>query len=137
MEPAESADAAAPPPSEPVASPVVAAEAGGKDAILAAIQEAAITYDPTSLPAIAPHLGSQDPVVRAAAVDGIMLLGDAAGAPLLRRAADRSANAAESASLKAKAAYLELPPGKLLTPKKLEALRTRKAAGKAAAGQNP
>jgi len=126
-------------PTTPASSPVVSmipAEAPSvvapavpddKEAIFTAIHEAAITYDAGSLSLISPHLSSSDAEVRAAAVDGIMLLGDAAGAPLLRKAADQARNAAEEADLRAKADYLELPPAKLLGEGQIQALRARRA----------
>lgn len=97
---------------------------------MVSIHEAAITYDSASLPTIAQYLTSPDAEVRNAAIDGIMLLGDAAGAPLLRQAALSTGNQLEAAELRAKADYLELPPAKLMTPEKIKMLRERNAAKK-------
>jgi len=88
-----------------------------------------ISSDGRSSPAIARHLNSSDPEVRAAALEGVVLLGDAAGANFLREAANKARNPAEAAEFKAKAEYLELPPAELLTEAQLEKLRQRKSQG--------
>lgn len=104
-----------------------------KEEILTGIQNAATTYDPASLPSIARYFESSDPEIRSAAIDGVMLLGDAAGAPLLRQLAASTGNPAEASELRSKADYLELPPAKLLTPEKIKAIKERQAAKKAKA----
>lgn len=81
-----------------------------QEQVLEAIQAAAVTYDPGSLPLIDPYLYHPDPVVRAAAVDGVVILGNKAGSSILRNAASKSGNASEVAHLLEMAAYLELPP---------------------------
>lgn len=73
------------------------------------IQTASISYDPVDLPRIQPFLFHPDPEVRAAAFNGIVVLGHAAGAPLLREAAKRAATPQEAVELLGKADYLELP----------------------------
>jgi hypothetical protein len=85
-----------------------------RELVLTSIHEAAITYDPAVLGDIVRHLGSPDPEVRAAASEGVILLGDSSGAPFLREAARKARDPAESADLAAKGDYLELPPAKLL-----------------------
>lgn len=80
-----------------------------KAAIFEAISQAAITYSADQLQVIGPYLNHPDPDVRSAAVDGILLLGDAAGARLLREAALKLTNASEITRLQEKANYLELP----------------------------
>jgi hypothetical protein len=94
-------------------------DASGKQGILDAIQLASVSYDPSELPRIQPYLTHSDPEVRAAALNGIVVLGHAAGAPLLRDAASRITNRTEAAELLNKADYLELPsaPIKLLRQK--------------------
>jgi len=99
-----------------------------KESLLAAINEAAITYDPASLPIIAPHLKSPDPEIRAAAVDAVVVLGDAAGASLLRQAAKTARSSEEAADLRQKADYLELPPATPEFLKEMKALREQRAA---------
>ncbi len=116
-------------PTDPL--PVMPPTPADPETILAQIHEAAITYDAGALPSISPHLSSPDPAVRAAALAGIVLLGDAAGAPLLRRAADRARHPAEAAELRAQADYLELPTARLLSPEKIEEIRARHAAAPA------
>jgi hypothetical protein len=88
----------------------------GKQAILDAIQLASVSYDPSELPSLKPYLTHSDPEIREAALNGIIVLGHAAGAPLLRDAASRISNPIEASELLRKADYLELPsaPIKLL-----------------------
>jgi hypothetical protein len=87
-----------------------------KKAIMDAIQLASVSYDPSELPNIKPYLTHSDPEIREAALNGIVVLGHAAGAPLLRDAASRISNPIEASELLRKADYLELPsaPIKLL-----------------------
>lgn len=80
-----------------------------KDGILAAIETASVSYDPISLPKIQPYLTHPDPEVRAEALNGIVNLGDAAGAALLREAAERVPSKQEAVRLIEMAEYLELP----------------------------
>jgi|JI6StandDraft_1071083.scaffolds.fasta_scaffold00642_15 hypothetical protein len=77
--------------------------------VIAAIQAAAITYEVVKLPEIQPYLAHPDPVVRAAAMNGIVELGYPSGAQVLREAAARAATSEEAALLNAKADYLLLP----------------------------
>jgi hypothetical protein len=86
--------------------------------VLAVIEEASISYDPKELPRIQPFLLHPDPEVRAAALNGILVLGDAAGAPLLRAAAKQTAVPQEAVKLLETADYLELPSASLLPPGK-------------------
>jgi len=84
-----------------------------KEIVLHTLGEAATTYEATSLPVIEPHLYSPDPEIRGAALNAVVILGDKAGAPLLRKAALSATNSAEAAELMDQAAYLELPPARL------------------------
>lgn len=106
----------------PAAAPAVnATPAPGGQAvpqILEAIHEASISYDAKELPKIQPHLIHPDPEVRAAALDGVLTLGDAAGAPLLRQAASTLKDPREAVKYLEAADYLELPSGSLLAGKK-------------------
>ena len=99
-----------------------------KQEVLMAMNEAAITYDPASLPVIAPHLKSTDPEIRAAAADAIIVLGDAAGSSLLRQAAKTARTREEADDLQQKADYLELPPATPEFLKQMRALREQRAA---------
>lgn len=111
--PAAVADAAGPVPG----SPPLPADAPA-EAILAEIEAASISYDARELPRIRPFLTHPDPAVREAAVNGVFILGDAAGAPLLREAARLTATPQEAVRLLEMADYLELPSGSLISRKK-------------------
>lgn len=93
----------------PVTSQGPIPDSAEKQRIIDAIQLASVSYDPAELPRIQPYLTHPDPELRQAALDGTIVLGHAAGAPLLRDAARRTANPSEAAELLNKADYLELP----------------------------
>lgn len=80
-----------------------------KEGILNEIQEASVTYDPGQLPRIAAFLNHTDAQIRQAAIDGMIVLGDSAAAPLLREAAKNALTAKEAVELEEAAAYMELP----------------------------
>lgn len=86
--------------------------------ILEAIQEASISYEARELPKIQPYLIHPEAEVRAAALNGVLVLGDAAGAPLLRQAASTLKDPREAVKYLEAADYLELPSGSLLAGKK-------------------
>ena len=88
-----------------------------KPEILESIHEAAISYSAEELPKIQPFLLHSDPEVRAAALQGMITLGDAAAAPLLRNAALLATSPEEATALRQAADYVELPSGSLITPK--------------------
>lgn len=90
----------------PAEAPALAGQAG----ILAAIETASTSYDPAALPRIQPFLTHPDPEIRAAALAGMVNLGHAAGAPVLRAAARQLTDSKEAISLLEAADYLELPP---------------------------
>ena len=109
--------------SGPVATPAVGVGAAPAPAqavpqILEAIHEASISYDAKELSKIQPHLIHPDAEVRAAALEGVLVLGDAAGAPLLRQAASTLKDPREAVKYLDAAEYLELPSGSLLAGKK-------------------
>lgn len=112
---------AAPPRTESSAASTPANES--TEEILFRLQQASFTYDAAALRDIKPYLTSSDPAVRRAALDAVVTLGDAAGAAVLREAAQKTRDASEAAELRAKADYLELPPASLLSPEKIRALR--------------
>lgn len=87
-----------------------------KEAIAAAIHEASITYDAKELPKIQPYLLHPDPEIREAALNGMLVLGDAAASPLLRAAAKQIASPEEAAKMLEAAGYLELPSASLRSP---------------------
>lgn len=120
--------------SEAAASPLTSNEASGelgnkgltaasaklpiaKPEILESIHEAAISYSAEELPKIQPFLLHSDPEVRAAALQGMITLGDAAAAPLLRNAAQLAISPEEATALRQAADYVELPSGSLITPR--------------------
>jgi len=98
----------------PVPAPSIVID---KEKILTDLNRAACTYDASSLPKIEPYLYSKDKDLREAALNNIVTLGDAAGAPILRKAAKQSEDPMETAELLSKANYLELPSGTLLKRK--------------------
>lgn len=96
------------PADEPIQPAVDHAEARAEAA--ARIAAAAARQDAEALPELVRHLGSPDPAVRALALDGVLQLGDAAGAEPLRAAARRMRDPREAARLLEAADYLALPP---------------------------
>ena len=74
------------------------------------MHEAATSYDAAELPVIQPYLESSDPKMRAAAVDAMIVLGDASAGPMLREAAKKLESEDEAKKMEKAAAYIELPP---------------------------
>lgn len=93
----------------PASAPAPLPPGTDRQVIREAIHAASISYDPVDLPRIQPYLSHPDPEIREAALNGILVLGHAAGAPLLRDAAKRATSPKEAALLLEKADYLELP----------------------------
>ncbi len=91
-------------------SPVASDPEAAKEAILENIHDAATAYDASALPLIEPYLAHTDPEIRAAAVDGLVALGETGGAALLRDAARKLADPREAVTYLDAAEYLELPP---------------------------
>jgi hypothetical protein len=87
--------------------------AAAREKILEEIQDAAITYDAAELSRIEPYLLHADPEIRQAAMNGMIVLGDKAAAPLLRKAAELAPSPQEAVALIEAAEYVELPSGKL------------------------
>lgn len=85
-------------------------------AILTGISDMAVQYDAGQLPRLEAFLAHPDAEIRDAAAQGIVTLGEAAGAPLLRKAAQTAASPEEAGRFLKAAEYLELPPGSLLNP---------------------
>lgn len=88
-----------------------------KPKILEVIDEASVSYDAAELPKIQPFLLHADPEVRKAALEGMLTLGDAAAAPMLRTAAKLALTPEEAQAMTEAAAYLELPSGSMLKMK--------------------
>jgi hypothetical protein len=80
-----------------------------KEGVLNEIHDASVTYDPSQLPKIAAFLHHADEQIRQAAIDGMIVLGDSAAAPILREAAKTALSAKEAVALEEAAAYMELP----------------------------
>ena len=111
-----------------------APEMTSHEVIMETIDEAAVTYDPQELPKIQPFLLHPDPEIRKAAIDGMILLGDAAAAPLLRSAAKLAPSPEEAVAMNEAAAYVELPSGSLIGAKSPQ----RKSGGRdSGAGSRP
>ena len=85
------------------------------DAILQEIEQASISYNAADLPRIRPFLSHPDPDIRAAAVNGMIILGEAAAAPMLREASRMALTPQETVQMLEAAAYLELPSGSLVS----------------------
>lgn len=93
------------------------------------MQEASTTYDAAQLPVIQPYLVSPDPELRAAAVDAMIVLGDASAGRMIREAAKSMTSADEAKKMEKAADYVELPPVDL---KKLsEQMKKQKQANEA------
>lgn len=84
-----------------------------REEIVDRMNEASVSYDPAQLSVIEPYLRNGDPAIRAAALDAILVLGHADGAPLLREAAKSAESSEEAANLEKAADFLELPPADL------------------------
>lgn len=79
------------------------------ETILSVIEDASISYSASELPKIQPYLLHPDPAIRTAALQGMLVLGDAAASPMLRAAAKETTNPREEVALLDAADYLELP----------------------------
>lgn len=86
--------------------------------ILGQIEEASVTYDAKALPLIEPYLLNPDPVIREAAMKGMINLGDAAAGPLLREASHNVSTPQEAVALLEAADYVELPSGRPILNKR-------------------
>ena len=85
-----------------------------REALLAEIEQLSVTYDAKELPKIEPYLLHRDPEVRQAAMNGMIVLGDTAAAPLLREAAKKVPTPQEAVALTEAAEYMELPAGSFI-----------------------
>jgi hypothetical protein len=77
---------------------------------LAFLHDTSVTYDPAELPKIQPYLLSPDADVQKAAIDAMVVLGDAAAAPMLREASRQTMDTDMVMEMLKAADYLELPP---------------------------
>lgn len=86
--------------------------AATRERILEEIQDASVSYDAAELPKIEPYLLHADPEIRQAAMNGMIVLGDKAAGPLLRKAAELAPTPQEAVALIEAADYVELPSAK-------------------------
>lgn len=77
------------------------------------IEEASTSYDPAQLPVIRPYLTHPDPALRTAAVNGMLVLGDASAGPMLRDAAKSLSSPEEAKKMEEAANYVALPSANL------------------------
>jgi hypothetical protein len=77
--------------------------------ILEEIHDASVTYDPKQLMKIEPYLLHPDSEVRQAAINGMIVLGDASAGALMRAAAAKAPSPQEAVALLEAADYVELP----------------------------
>lgn len=89
-----------------------------KEFIINNLQSIGQSYKPASLSQIDPWLSNPDKDIRSAALNAVLLIGDPAGACLLRKAAKSVDDPREASVLLDKADYLELPSFKLGNPRK-------------------
>jgi hypothetical protein len=114
------------------ATPALTGEAAEKAraAAIEKMQEASTTYDAAQLPVIQPYLVSPDPELRAAAVDAMIVLGDASAGAMIREAAKSMTSLDEVKKMENAADYAELPP---VDFKKMKKRKAAKEAEKKAA----
>jgi len=80
-----------------------------REAVLELIDEATVTYDVQGLAVLAPLLQHADREIREATIEGIVQLGETAGAKTLREAARRAKDPREAALMIEGAQFLEVP----------------------------
>lgn len=86
-----------------------AGDESARTAVLAMIEEAMVTYSEEGLVVLGPLLRHPDPAIRAAAIDGVVQLGETSGAKVLREASRRVGNSSDAAKMIEAAEFLELP----------------------------
>jgi hypothetical protein len=80
-----------------------------RQAVLEMILDASTTYSVEGLVVLGPMLRHQDPAVSEAAIEGVVQLGETAGAKTLREAARRTSDPRRAARMLEAAEFLELP----------------------------
>jgi hypothetical protein len=101
------ANAPTPPPRPDSAAPL--APPASSDADLTRIESAVVSGEATSLSTLAPYLTHADPALREAAREGMLQMGLAEAAPLLREAAGKLKDPREAILLLDAADFLALP----------------------------
>lgn len=88
--------------------------------ILEQINDAAVMYDPAYLPVIQKYLLHQDPEVRKAGINAMIVLGHCDASPMLREASKLAPSPHEAVAMLDAAAYLELPSASMLEDGKIK-----------------
>jgi hypothetical protein len=88
--------------------------------LLEEINDAAVMYDPAYLPAIQKYLLHQDPEVRKAAINGMIVLGHREASPMLREASKLAPSPHEAVAMLEAADYLELPSASMIEDGKIK-----------------
>lgn len=73
------------------------------------MHEASITYDRAQLKIIQPYLTHPDAELRSAAINAMVVLGDASAGPMLREASKTAPSPREAVAMEEAADYVELP----------------------------
>jgi hypothetical protein len=93
-------------------------ESAAIEVILEKIHDASVAYAPSSIPLIEPYLLHDDPAVRKAAIDGMIVLGERGAVPIMRAAATRAPTPQDTMALLKAAEYIELPSSTSIIRKK-------------------
>jgi hypothetical protein len=101
-----------------IAANSVQSTAPQMEEVLEQIHDASVTYDPKELPKIQPFLTHENPEVRKAAVDGMVILGDASAGAMIREAAKSAPTPQEAVEMLEAADYVELPSARAVIRKK-------------------
>ena len=88
--------------------------------IIDEINDASVMYDPAYLPAIEKYLLHQDVEVRKSAINGMIVLGHRAAAPMLRAASKLAPTPYEAVDMLKAADYLELPSASMIEDDKIK-----------------
>ena len=80
-----------------------------RKAALEIMDDAATSYDAAELPKIQPYLVNPDPQLREAAMNAMIVLGDASAGAMMREAAKSMSSPEEAVKLLKSADYVELP----------------------------
>ena len=91
--------------------------------ILEEINDAAVMYDPSYLPAIQKYLLHHYPEVRKAGINGMIVLGHRDASPMLREASKLAPSPHEAVAMLDAADYLELPSASMLEDGKIKPVK--------------
>lgn len=124
-EDAKNSNTTAPAKAEEDKDPVAPLDAKQRETLLVEIEQISVTYDAKELPKLEPYLLHPDAEVRKAAMNGMVVLGDSAASPLLRKAAEKAPTPQEAVALTEAADFMALPEGSFV-PKDRAKQGTRK-----------